>query len=212
MSRAPSPHVAPVDRSDSTRAGEVLGRAFYGTDQWTALLPDATVRQRKLEQMFTGTVKLTHAAGGIVDRTPDFEAVALWLPPGRSLGLWPFVKSGFASARFAVTPPFPNLRRLTATMRAFDELHRQQMPDPHWYLLALGVDPAFQGRGHGSSLVLWGIERANKHNKAVYLETEADANAAFYLNLGFEVLNEVTIEAINMDFSLMIHRPEPANS
>ena len=207
MSRAPSRDVVPVDRSDSTRAGEVLGRAFYGTNQWAALLPDATVRQRKLEQMFTGTVKLTRAAGGIVERTPDFEAVALWLPPGRSIGLWPVLKSGFASARFAVTPPFPNLRRLTATMRRFDETHRQQMPDPHWYLLALGVDPAFHGRGYGSSLVLTGIERANKHDKEVYLETEADANTGFYLNLGFEVLAEITIETINLDFSLMLHRP-----
>lgn len=208
MSRAPSPDVVLVDRSDSTRAGEVLGRAFYGTEQWTALLPDATVRQRKLQQMFAGTVKLTRAAGGLAERTTDFEAVALWLPPGRSIGLWPVVKSGFASVTFAVTPPFPNLRRLMATMRQFDESHRQQMPDPHWYLLALGVDPVCQGRGRGSALVLEGIERANEQNKAVYLETEADANTGFYRNLGFETLAEITIEAINLTFSLMIHRPE----
>jgi ribosomal protein S18 acetylase RimI-like enzyme len=112
--------------------------------------------------MFTGTVKLIYAAGGIAERTPGFEAVALWLPPERSVGLWPMVKSGFASARFVVTPPFPNIRRMMATLRQFDKSHKQQMPDPHRYLMALGVDAAHQRGGYESALVLNGIKRANK--------------------------------------------------
>lgn len=201
----------PLDRKDSGKAGEVLGRAFFETEQWMALLPDPTVRERKLMQMFAGTVKLTFAAGGVVERTPRFEAVALWLPPGRSIGLWPVVKSGFASARFAVTPPFPNMRRMMATLRAFDESHKRQMPDPHWYLMALGVDPAHQHRGHGSEAVRWGIQRADEDNRPIYLETETDANAGFYEKLGFEVLDEKKIEAIDMFFSLMIRQPEPVH-
>jgi ribosomal protein S18 acetylase RimI-like enzyme len=160
--------------------------------------------------MFTGTVKLTYAADGLVETTPGFEAVAMWLPPGKTIGLWPVVKSGFASARFVVTPPFPSLRRLTATMRQFDAIHRQQMPEPHWYLMALGVDPESHGKGYGTALVMKGIERANSDNRPIYLETETDANASFYERLGFETLDEITIEAIGMLFSLMIRRPGPA--
>jgi GNAT superfamily N-acetyltransferase len=210
MSRVPSNDVVPLDRTDSGRAGEVMGRAFHDSDQWASLLPDPNVRQTKLEQMFAGTVKLTYAAGGLVETTPGLEAVAMWLPPGKSIGLWPVVKSGFASVRFVVTPPFPNLRRLTATMRQFDEIHRHQMPSPHWYLMALGVDPESQGCGYGTALVLKGIERANSDNRPIYLETETDANASFYQRLGFETLDEITIDAIGMPFSLMIRRPGPA--
>ena len=212
MSRVASHDVVPLDRSDSVRAGEVMGRAFYHTDQWASLLPDPNVRQKKLEQMFAGTVKLTYAAGGLVETTTGFEAVAMWLPPGKSIGLWPVVKSGLASARFVVTPPFPNLRRLTATMRQFDDIHHEQMPDPHWYLLALGVDPESQGSGYGTALVSKGIERANRDNRPIYLETETEANASFYERLGFETLDEITIEAIGMPFSLMIRRPDPADA
>lgn len=129
------------------------------------------------------------------------------LPPGRNIGLWPVVKSGFASARFAVTPPFPNMRRMMARLRAFDERHKKQMPDPHWYLMALGVDPAHQHKGHGTRLVRRGIQRADKDNRPIYLETETGANASFYEKLGFDVLNEITIEAIDMLFSLMIREP-----
>lgn len=212
MGRMPYLDVVPVDRKDSAPAGGVLGRAFCDTAQWTPFLPDPNVRERKLEQMFTGTVKLTYAAGGVVERTPGFEGVALWLPPGRSIGFWPMVKSGFASSRFALRPPRPNMRRMMAMPREFDESHKQQMPDPHWYLMALGVDPPYQRRGYGRALVRSGSQRANGDNKPIYLEAETDANATFYKKLGFEVLGELTIEAIDLPFSLMIHQPETAHA
>jgi ribosomal protein S18 acetylase RimI-like enzyme len=207
VGRASPLDVLPVDRKDAARAGAVLGRAFFDTEQWSKALPDSSVRQRKLEQMFAGTVKLTYAAGGLAERTPGFEAVALWLPPGRTIGFWAVLKSGFASARFAITPPYPNLRRLTAMLREFEESHKQTMPDPHWYLMALGVDPEHQRRGHGGTLVRNGIQRADDDAMPIYLETETDANVTFYETLGFEVLDEVTIEAIDLPFSLMLRRP-----
>lgn len=120
--------------------------------------------------MFSGAVKLTLAARGLAGRTGEFEGVALWLP-GR-VGLWPVVRSGFASARFAVTPPFPNIRRLMAMLRQFAGLHRQRMPGKHWYLPALGVDPKHQRGGHGSALVRRGIQRAAAVGLPMYLATE----------------------------------------
>ena len=210
MNRRPLLDVLPLGRKDAGSAGEVLGRAFFDTEQWATLLPDPSVRLRKLTQMFTGTVKLTIAAGGVAERSRGFEAVALWLPPGKSLGTWPIVKSGFASVRFAVTPPFPNTRRMMATLGEFDRSHKQRMPDPHWYLMALGVDPEYQHAGHGSALVRWGIQRADTDNMPIYLETETGASASFYDQLGFEVLDEITIEAIGLLFSLMIRHPMPS--
>lgn len=187
----------------------MLGRAFYDSEQWAAVLPDLSSRQVKLEQMFAGAVKLTLAARGIAERTRGFEAVALWLP-GR-VRFWPVVKSGFASARFAVTPPFPNIRRLTAMLRQFEDIHMQWMPDEHWYLMALGVDPEHQRGGHGSALVRRGIQRADEANLAMYLETETGSNVAFYQSLGFDVLDEITIDAYDLPFTLMIRRTDGAS-
>ncbi|MCP3994136.1 MAG: GNAT family N-acetyltransferase [bacterium] len=205
----PKPHdVEKVGRQDARRAGEVLGRAFYDTEQWALLLPDENGRGRQLRRMFSGTVSLARAAGGLVERTSEAEAVAVWLPPGRNIGLWPMVKSGFSSAWFLVTPPFPDLRRMMSTLRQFDDTHKQHMPEPHWYLMVLGVDPVHQGGGHGSLLVSAGIERADRDNTPIYLETEKGPNTKFYEKLGFDVLDEVTIEAIDLPFSLMVRQPE----
>lgn len=185
-----------------------MGRAFYDTDQWSAVVPDPSMRERKLGQVFDGAVKLTFAAGGIVERTAGFEGVAAWIPPGRDIGLWPVIKSGFASARFMVTPPFPSFRRVMAMLRQFEETHKQQMPDPHWYLMAIGVDPVHHRSGFGSALVRCGTQRADDDGLPIYLETETGTNVAFYESLGFEVLGEIVIEAYSLPFSLLIYRPK----
>ena len=203
----PTSDVLSVDPAERGKAGEVLGRAFYASNQWIALLPDDKGRDRQLRRMFSGTVSLARAAGGVAERTRGFEAVAVWLPPGRHMGLWPMIKSGFSSAWFMVTPPIPNLRRMMSTLRQFDGTHKLNMPDPHWYLMVLGVDPLHQGAGHGSTLVSSGIEKADRDRKPIYLETEMGPNTKFYEHLGFEVLEEVTIEAINQPFSLMVRQP-----
>ncbi len=71
-----------------------------------------------------------------------------------------------------MSPPYPNMRRLMSMLRQFDETHRKQMPDAHWYLMALSVEPAHQRMGHGSALVRHGIQRSNDDGRPVYLETE----------------------------------------
>lgn len=205
MDGVPAPHVVPVERDESIRAGGVLGKAFADTKQWAMFLPGSSARQRKFEQMFVGTVKLTFAAGGIAERTAGFEAIALWLPPGHDIGFRAMVRSGFASARFAVTPPFPNMRKMTAMLREFEATHKHNMPDPHWYLMALGVDPAHHRNRHGSVLVEHGIRRAEEGSYPIYLETESGGNVDFYRTLGFEVLKEIVIKAIDLRFTLLVH-------
>jgi ribosomal protein S18 acetylase RimI-like enzyme len=74
--------------------------------------------------------------------------------------------------------------------------------------MALGVDPAHRRRGHGRALVGRGIERADAGNVPIYLETETGPNVTFYETLGFDVLDEMVINAYRLPFTLMIHRPE----
>lgn len=209
--RLPIPEVFPLERGDEQRAGGVLSRAFFDTEQWVAVVPDDAVRLRKLDQMFTGTVRLTFAAGGVAERTQGFEGVALWLPPGRDVGFWPMVKSGFASARFAITPPFPDMRRLMRMFQQFDQSRKRTMPQPHWYLMALGVDPNSQGMAYGPALVLAGCDKADHDNLPMYIETELGPNVAFYEKLGFVVVDDLVIDAYDLSFALMERQPSESS-
>jgi ribosomal protein S18 acetylase RimI-like enzyme len=75
-----------------------------------------------------------------------------------------------------------------------------------------GVDPPHRRRGYGRALIRSGIQRTTCDNKPIYLEAETDANAAFGNKFGFEVLGEITTEAIYLPFLLMIHQPETAHA
>jgi GNAT superfamily N-acetyltransferase len=64
------------------------------------------------------------------------------------------------------------------------------MPEPHWYLPLLGVDPALQGRGAGSALLKVVLDRADSARLPAYLWTAKARNVSFYQRRGFEVLTE----------------------
>jgi GNAT superfamily N-acetyltransferase len=202
-----SHEIVPLDKSERERAAVLLGRAFYDSPQWTGLMPDDEIRRERLPMMFAGAAKMTSAAGGSPQRTDSFGGVALWLPPGRDIGFLAMVRSGLTSARWALTPPVQNLRRLTRVMLQFDRKKKELVKEPHWYLMALGVDPDHQGEGHGSALVRWGVAQAERDNAMVYLETETEENLDFYKGLGFEVLDEMVLNDIDIAFSLLVRRP-----
>jgi ribosomal protein S18 acetylase RimI-like enzyme len=84
-------------------------------------------------------------------------------------------------------------RRAMGLIGHMDEIHRRVMPEPHWYLWALGVAPTAQGHGIGGSLLGPVLARADAAGLPCYLETQTERNVAFYRKHGFEVL---TSEAV----------------
>ena len=58
-----------------------------------------------------------------------------------------------------------------------------------YHLQALGA--ALQGKGLGSKLIKYGIERATKAGVPCYLESSNPKNISFYKRQGFEILEEV---------------------
>ena len=193
--------VLPAEDFDA--AAGVLARAFDTTEQWRRMVPlEGDARVRKLDEMFRGTLTTAAAAKSLTETTADLEGVAIWFPPGRTMGMWPMIRSGFAGSRFLLTRPRLSFRTFMRALREFEASHKRVMPEPHWYLMALGVDPEHAGCGHGSALVRHGIEKAEADGKPAYLETELD-NVGFYERLGFTVVEEVLIKAIDLPFALM---------
>jgi ribosomal protein S18 acetylase RimI-like enzyme len=188
-------------------AGALLGRAFHDDPLWGATFSDPDRRPELLVAMFTGLTKTTVAAQGLAETTPDLDAVALWLPPGKDFGFWAMAKSGFALPRFAMSLPAQDRNRMMAVLRQFGKRKKALMPDPHWYLAAIGVDPERQGEGLGSTLVQAGIRRADQENTSVYLETETEGNVGLYQHLGFDVIEQVTATGLCLPVWLMMRRP-----
>ena len=73
-------------------------------------------------------------------------------------------------------------------MSAFGNPHPGE---PHWYLPLMGVDPAYQGRGHGDALMAYALEQCDGDKLPTYLESANARNIALYRRHGFEPLRTI---------------------
>ena len=59
---------------------------------------------------------------------------------------------------------------------------------PHYWLRAIGVDPAWQGRGVGTELIRPVLDRADHERRGAYLLTATPGNVTWYEGLGFSTV------------------------
>ncbi|KAF2235853.1 acyl-CoA N-acyltransferase [Viridothelium virens] len=64
---------------------------------------------------------------------------------------------------------------------------------PHWALFILVTRPEWQGRGAGSLLVRWGVERADEEGWECYLEASPKGRG-LYEKFGFRVVRELVTD------------------
>lgn len=179
-----------LKKSQIDQSVRVLASAFAGDVMWEAILPDAEERNRVMPVLWRGVIAYCQRYG-IVQTTPDFTGIAAWTKPGHAHPtLWELVRTGFLLPRSVMMMSKSSRDRFIRVMKQIEALHRELMPQPHWYLWTLGVDPSYQSQGIGGSLLKPGMTRAQEAGIPCYLETETEANVAFYRKRGFELLHE----------------------
>jgi ribosomal protein S18 acetylase RimI-like enzyme len=167
------------------RAVVTLERAFANDPMFVWMFPDPSRRSRALRHL--NRVPLRYALrSGRVTAANDGGAVAIWIPPGHTMTFGGMLRSGMIGSALGMgLRPFVQFMRANEAMA---KVHHQHVPEPHWYLLIVGVDPELQGRGLGSALVKEGLKLADEAGCPCYLETSDERNLAFYQRLGFVVI------------------------
>jgi ribosomal protein S18 acetylase RimI-like enzyme len=82
------------------------------------------------------------------------------------------------------------------------------MSRPHWYLMALGVDPPYQGQGIGGRLLQPALVRADEERIPCYLETQTERNVGFYQQRGFNVVSEGEVPGYSLRIWVMVREPQ----
>lgn len=185
-----------VARADDRR--EVLAsaaRAFTVDPLFGYFSRDRLSGHRMLPGLLGGTVAdlLTHGTCWVAEAdehgTPAPVGFAGWYPPDgfpRPLG-----REAALAARSL--PASVRIRHPGRGLRLFFETERVHPHEPHWYLALLAVDPDWQGRGLGGALLRPGLERADDEGLPCYLETQKEANLAFYGRYGFEPTHTIRL-------------------
>jgi GNAT superfamily N-acetyltransferase len=107
---------------------------------------------------------------------------AMWLPPG----VEPDVER-----LAALTDAHVPKERISDMMQVFEQMDRCHPANPCWYLPLIGVDPAYQGRGCGSALLRYALERCDREGMPAYLESSNPRNVPLYLRHGFEIVGNI---------------------
>ncbi|HUY71535.1 MAG TPA: GNAT family N-acetyltransferase [Gaiellaceae bacterium] len=166
-------------------ASAMLARAFMDDPAWAWVVPSSKRRAALLPWLFRVNFEVTEAQawtteGGVV-------GCARWLPPGR-----PQIHVGPMLRALVATP----LRAREATSRFFaygravEAMRASAVPEPHWYLAGIGVDPARRRIGIGTALMQPGLDASERDHVPCALLTNNEANLSFYATRGFEVVRE----------------------
>lgn len=170
-------------------SGRVLGRAFYDDPMFQYIIPDDAARGPAMEWFMGRGALYGHKYGEVYTTGATVEGDAVWLPPGETnLPMLRMAQAGMLIAPFKLG--FSPFRRFLGVMNTFEALHHRDMPERHWYLMILGVEPARQGQGIGGALIAPIVARADAEGLPCYLETAKARNVAFYTRHGFEVIVE----------------------
>jgi ribosomal protein S18 acetylase RimI-like enzyme len=181
-------------KADVRELARVMARAFFDDPPVVWLLPDERSRERRAAGVFRAILR-SHAMqyGGVDVASHDVashdvasgEAAiaggAIWLPPGR----WaPTVAEQLRSLPGYARALGRELGRASELAAAMASHHPRE---EHWYLYAIGVDPARQGQGVASALLRSRLARCDADAMPAYLESTKFGNVPLYEHFGFEV-------------------------
>ncbi len=169
-------------------ATELLCEAFADDPQCHYLVPtDVGDRSNLMADLFRLLLSGggDHGYGLIDDDGETLKGIAIWLPPGQSVGLMDMLRAGLYKLTFRL--PWQYLPRWRAAL-ALDHYHHQTMPMPHWYLMLLAVSPRYQRQGVGHQLMQPVLEECDRTHQPCYVETSTEGAVRFYQRHGFEIL------------------------
>ena len=176
-----------LEEKQISQATEILVNAFSQDPLLEYIFPPESSQKEKISHRFS-EINLRYAqAFNHIYTTSDIKGIAAWIPPNKyPLNFLKMLQLGFYKIPFQLG--FERTKKLLYLFSKLEKYHKQDMHQPHWYLLALGVSSAYQSQGIGSLLIQPILKQADEQNLPCYLETTTKRAVNFYQRNGFEII------------------------
>jgi GNAT superfamily N-acetyltransferase len=197
--------VVRLEPSQANVLATVLTRALYDEPQFLYLIPDEQARLRVLANFFRSAIRDSQQNGETFT-TREVDGGALWLRPGNGALLASVLRRGFES--LPVQWRWETLTRCMKLGTCVDQVHQRLIREPHWYLLAFGVEPSRQAERLRRALMERLLVRADLERLPCYLETFNEEMLPFYGRLGFRIEAGGRIPEGGPDFWAMVRTPK----
>jgi hypothetical protein len=199
-----SNRVIPLQPSHTQPLARVLSRAFHHEPYFSYMVPDDNERRSILPRFLRSILDVSHSYGESYT-TPAVEGGAVWIRPDQ---IATFQRSLWARLRAAnFTLSRTSLMRGIRLSTRLEQVRRQLLRIPHWYLVALGLDPAHEPSLIRPALLRPILSRADFDGYHCYLETLQERNLSFYEEQGFRIEGCGQISQSGPRFWSMIRAP-----
>jgi ribosomal protein S18 acetylase RimI-like enzyme len=185
--------------------GDILGEAFAPDPAFNWVIPDRRIYPAFF-RMLAEKWYLRHSRVYL-----DFEhrGAAMWLPPGIPHKV-PMCATQLVLVARLVRHSGPGiLKRLLEVQKTLERHHPKE---PHYYLHAIGIRRAYQGRGIGSALIREVTHICDTEQTPAYLENSSPNNMPLYKRHGFEVQAEGPMGRGGPPLYFMWREPRPISS
>jgi len=183
----------------------MLSRAFK--DDLKDVFPDPEERRVKIPYVNEFYLLRGYSDSRAFITSSQLEGIAVWMHSDKrkERPFWRILTSG------AIWPAIIIGIRALRKMQAFDEYiekkHKELVPNKHWYLSILAVDPQHQRKGYASKLLNEMLSYIDEEGLHCYLETEGEKNVSMYQHFGFEVVDEFIVPGTNDKLVAMLRKP-----
>jgi ribosomal protein S18 acetylase RimI-like enzyme len=136
--------------------------------------------------------------------TSDLSGVMLILSPGYTkLTQFAYIKNGFLLLPFIMG--LKNYAKFDKYEKFASKIQESVLNERDcYYIFGLATDPKKQGKGIGSTLINFLIEKADAEKIPIYLRTETKDNARYYEKFGFKVLYNSPAPTSDFDIWCML--------
>lgn len=177
-----------IGPADFDAVSALMARAFDDDPVMNYLAKQDERRAERIRLLMALALrKLTYPFGETYV-AEGLEGAMFWNPPGQ-------IPHGFLF-NLGMLPDLVRIAGVGGVQRAIgalDMMEKKHPKPPHYYLLAIGVEPSQQGRGIGSTLLRPMVERCDREHMPSYLESSKERNIPLYERHGYRVTEEVRL-------------------
>jgi ribosomal protein S18 acetylase RimI-like enzyme len=196
-------HIRKATPDDVDVLVDVLVRAFEDDPPMRYVLRGGAHREKSFRAFFRHALTRLTLPHEEVYTDEARTGVALWAPPGKWKQRWHEHLRDFFTWGQTI-----GWSRLPEVLEATKGVVAAHPSEPHYYLLAIGVDPSVQGRGLGRALMAPVLERCDREKVPAYLEASKLSNVPWYERAGFVLQKELSFGEGKPSLFAMWRKPQ----